>query len=337
MKHRSLLLIVAVAAATYFTSCVPSRKYEEEQAKRKAAEADLQTVKDNNQKNETKITELNNELTDVQKRVTGLQNDTNVYGTSIRLKTLQYNQLLSNYELLLKQNKDLLARNADENTKLVGQLNMTQEELFKKQDELKKKEADLNALQASLDQTKTELAAREARIKELEDILKKKDDAIADIKKKVSDALTSFVGKGLTVTQKNGKIYVSMEESLLFSSGSWKVQSKGEDALKSLAKVLEQNPDVSVLVEGHTDDVPLKGSGDVKDNWDLSVMRATSVVKILVTNGPGIKPERLAASGRGEFVPVDPAKTADARAKNRRTEIILTPKLDELFKVLDSN
>ena len=143
-------------------------------------------------------------------------------------------------------------------------------------------------------------------------------------------------GKGLTITQKNGKVYVSLEESLLFATGKWTIEPKGIEVLKKLAKVLEQSPDINVLVEGHTDDVPMKGIGDVKDNWDLSAVRATSVVKIITQNST-VDPKRLTAAGRGEFFPIDGAKTKEARAKNRRTEIILTPKLDELLKVLETN
>lgn len=173
-------------------------------------------------------------------------------------------------------------------------------------------------------------------MKELEDVLKQKDEAVNALKKKVSDALLGFEGKGLTITQKNGKVYVSMEESLLFQSGKWAVEPKGVEVLKKLAKVLEANQDINVMVEGHTDDVPMKGLGDVKDNWDLSAVRATSVVKIITQNST-TDPKRLTAAGRAEFFPIDDSKTKEARAKNRRTEIILTPKLDELLKVLEAN
>lgn len=127
-----------------------------------------------------------------------------------------------------------------------------------------------------------------------------------------------------------------MDESLLFASGKTNVEPKGIEALKNVAKVLEQNIDINVLVEGHTDDVPMKGAGEIKDNWDLSVMRATSVTKIMLSSAK-IESSRITAAGRGEFFPLDPAKTAEARKKNRRTEIILTPKLDELLKVLGNN
>jgi chemotaxis protein MotB len=322
---------------------VPQRQLEEEQSKRKNCESELAAAKAAKQSFETDLNETKQKLTDVEKRRSGLQNDTNILGTSLRLKSEQYTQLMGNYELLLKQNKELRNGMADENTKLSGQLNVTQEELLKKQDELKKlaaqldqKQTELTQKQKDLDVLNVQLKQREARVTELETTLKQKDQAVADLKKKLSDALLGFEGKGLTITQKNGKVYVSMDESLLFASGSIKVETKGEEALKKVAKVLEQNPDINVMVEGHTDDVPMKGHGEIKDNWDLSALRATSIVKIIV-NGANVDPKRLTAAGRGEYFPIDPAKTAEARKKNRRTEIILTPKMDEIFKVLESN
>jgi chemotaxis protein MotB len=194
----------------------------------------------------------------------------------------------------------------------------------------------LNGQKKELDVLNAELKKREARVNELEAILKSKDDAVNNLKKTLSDALLGFEGKGLTITQKNGKVYVSMDESLLFASGSTSVEAKGVEALKKVAKVLEQNEDINVLIEGHTDDVPMVGKGEIKDNWDLSVMRATSIVKIITKNSK-VDPRRLTAAGRGEYVPLDTAKSVEARKKNRRTELILTPKLDELFKVLNTN
>jgi chemotaxis protein MotB len=135
---------------------------------------------------------------------------------------------------------------------------------------------------------------------------------------------------------KNGKVYVSMDEKLLFRSGSYEVDARGRQALKELAGVLVANKDVNIMIEGHTDDVPYRSGPVIKDNWDLSVLRATSVLKILLEGG-NIAPDRLTAAGRGEFQPVDRAKTAEARSRNRRTEIILTPNLDELLKILESN
>jgi chemotaxis protein MotB len=343
MRPFPIRIALPLIISTLLVSCVPQRQLEEEQSKRRSCETELEATKTTKQGMESELNETKLKMTDAEKRLSGLRNDTNIYGTSLRLKSEQYGQLMSNYELLIQQNKELRNGMADENNKLSGKLNGTQEELLRKQDELKKLEAqlnqkqlELNQKQKDLDDLSVQLKLREARVKELEDALKAKDKAVADLKKKLSDALLGFEGKGLTITQKNGKVYVSMDETLLFASGSTKVEPKGAEALKNLAKVLEQNKDINVMVEGHTDDVPMKGHGEIKDNWDLSAIRATSIVKIITTSAD-VDPTRLSAAGRGEYFPLDPAKTAEARKKNRRTEIILTPKMDEIFKALETN
>ena len=151
----------------------------------------------------------------------------------------------------------------------------------------------------------------------------------------MSKALLSFDGKGLTVEQRNGKVYVSMENKLLFKSGSWAVGSEGKQAIKQLAMVLEQNKDISVLIEGHTDDDPYIGDSKLSGNWDLSVKRATAIVRLLLQN-KGVMPENITAAGKGEYSPVVPNSSADNRSKNRRIEVILAPKLDEIGKLLQA-
>ncbi|MCX6310466.1 MAG: OmpA family protein [Bacteroidetes bacterium] len=331
---RIKIIGLAILASALFSTCVPQKKYLEEQTKRQSAEAERDKLKAENSDYATKSAELDRQLTENKKQTMLLQNDTLGCGMRYRLLSSQYDQLTANYELLLKQNKDLMNRQTTENNQLVGKLNLSQEQLIQKEDSLKRMQRNLYSQKHSLDSLTIELRKREMRVNELQSALNTKDSAIAAIQNKVKNALLSFEGKGLTVHEKDGKVYVSMDEKLLFSSGSIVVQPEGVKALKQLAKVLEQNADISIMVEGHTDDLAYKGVGDMKDNWDLSVMRATSVVKILLSNG-NIDPKRITAAGRGEYFPLDPAKTTDARAKNRRTEIILTPKLDELFKVLD--
>lgn len=332
LRYHTLLVL----CATVLIACVPQRKLEEEQAKRESAEKELAAVKAAGADCETRSNEMKAKIEEIEKGMFGLQRDTSIIGSNYRNLTVKYDKLNQINDQLQDKLSKLLEGNAADTKKLSGELQLTQEQLLKKQDELRQLEMELNAQKTQLDALKAELQKREARVKELEDVLAQKDKAVNDLKQKVSDALIGFEGKGLTITQKNGKIYVSMDENLLFATGSTKVESKGVEALKKLAKVLEQNSDINVMVEGHTDDVPMKGSGEIKDNWDLSVMRATSVVKILTNNG-NIDPKRLTAAGKGEHMPLDPAKTAEARKKNRRTEVILTPKLDELFKILDNN
>lgn len=173
------------------------------------------------------------------------------------------------------------------------------------------------------------------RVSELEISLKNREEAMNAIRRKVADALTGFEGKGLSISTRNGNVYVSMEDKLLFRSGSFQIDPEGARAVRDLATVLAQNPDINIMVEGHTDDVPYRAAGNLQDNLDLSAKRATTVVRLILENKE-IIPDRIVASGRGEWLPVDPAKTQEARAKNRRTEVILSPKLGELMQVVNS-
>ena len=329
-------LLIVIAAFSVAYACVPARLLDESKAKLNECETERSALKKATQENDAKIAELKEQMTKNEKENLGLRRDTYIIGSNYRNLTSKYDKLNQLNEQLMDRLNKLLSGSEKDNSKLSGDLQMTQEQLLKKQDELKALEAKLLLQRLDLDALSAELKKREARVNELEDILKKKDQAATDLKKKLSDALLGFENKGLTITQKNGKVYVSMDESLLFASGKTNVEARGVEALKNVAKVLEQNVDINVLVEGHTDDVPMKGAGEIKDNWDLSVIRATSVTKIML-GAAKIDSQRITAAGRGEFFPLDPAKTPEARKKNRRTEIILTPKLDELLKVLGNN
>lgn len=317
-------------------ACVPARQLEESKAKQKACETELADIKKKAQETEAQLAELKEKFTRYEKENDGLKRDTNIVGSNYRNLTGKYDKLDQLNQSLMDRLNKLLAGSASDNAKLSGDLQLTKEALLRKEDELKGLELRLNKQKAELDELSTALKQREKRVNELEDILKKKDQAAADLRKKLSDALLGFENKGLTITQKNGKVYVSLDESLLFASGKTNVEARGVEALRNVAKVLESNTDINIMVEGHTDDVPMKGAGEIKDNWDLSVMRATSVTKIIL-GGAKIDGERITSAGRGEHFPLDASKTAEARKKNRRTEIILTPKLDELLKVLETN
>lgn len=334
MRFKNLFLIPV--AGLLITACVPQRIMDETKTKLTNCETELNALKKTSADNEAALAELKEKMAKADKELDQLRRDSATNGANYRTVNDKYVKLNAlNDELMDKYQKQMAGTEKD-NAKLSGQLQSMQEEYLKKRDELNALQAKLNQQQADIDAANAELKKREARIAELENILKQKEQSAADLKKKLSDALYNFENKGLTITQKNGKVYVSMDESLLFASGRTAVQPKGTEALKNLAKVLEQNTDINVMVEGHTDDIPMKGAGEIKDNWDLSVMRATSVTKILLGSAM-IDGKRITAAGRGEFVPLDPGKTADARKKNRRTEIILTPKLDELLKVLGNN
>ena len=224
------------------------------------------------------------------------------------LKTLQ-----GSYHALENNSNDALEANMKKNRDLLAQLEA--------------KEKALADEQARLNESSR-------RLNELESMIAAKDASMKKLKETLSKALNSFEGKGLTVQQKNGKVYVSMENKLLFGSGSWAVGAEGRKAVVEVGKVLAANPEISVLIEGHTDNVEYGGSGPIADNWDLSTKRATAIVTILSEN-KGINPQNLTAAGRSEYAPVASNASADGKSKNRRIEIILTPKLDEISKMLN--
>jgi chemotaxis protein MotB len=337
MKKNSTISILCFGMFVLFlSSCVSMKKYNELKSKEDQCEKDNTNLKSQNMTLQTTVDEQTAAINDLKKRKEALENDTNVIGTSLRKENELYAQLNSTYnELLTAHDKLISGRNA-ENRKLIGQLQSTQEDLQIKEDKLNKLQIDLAKKEADLNNLNAELKEREQKLADLQNILAKKDSTVNALRNTVADALLGFKDKGMTVTMKNGKVYVSLEEQLLFATASTVVDQKGVEALKQLAKVLDKNPDINVLIEGHTDNVPFNGSGELKDNWDLSVMRATSVVRILTSNSK-INPARLTAAGRSEYAPVDTENTVQARKKNRRIEIILTPKLDELFKVLETN
>lgn len=338
MNNRWIVIPVFLALAASISSCVPSRQFDELKTKEQKCQDENKRLTSENQDQNTKITELNASMEKLSRDMNDLVKDSLKRGEDYRRLTNLYNELTKSYDQLLSNKEKLLAGSNDETKKLIAQLNDTKTDLQKKEDELKKKQADLADRESKLAELKTSLKEREDKVAELQGVLNQKDSAVKALKDAVNNALVGFVNNGLSVEQKNGKVYVSMEEQLLFASGSTVVDKRGEEALKKLAVVLESKKDINIMVEGHTDNVPIQGtlSSGAKDNWDLSVLRATSVVKIITKNS-GVEPIRIAASGRGPYFPLDPASTADARKKNRRTEIILTPKLDELLKVLENN
>ena len=243
-------------------------------------------------------------------------------------------QLEKNYTDLQATHDALLRGNARETRRLLNELQSTQEDLTNKERLLKELEANVAGQRQDVNRLQAELEARNARLMEMEEMLYQKDRILDDLREKVAEALMGFEGQGLTVTRKDGKVYVSMDEKLLFKSGSTVVDPNGVQALRQLSQVLARNPEISIMIEGHTDDVPFRKGSSIKDNWDLSVLRATSIVRILLESS-GIDPTRLTVAGRGEYLPVDPADTPEARRKNRRTEIILSPDLSEVFRILE--
>lgn len=196
------------------------------------------------------------------------------------------------------------------------------------------KEGELLDERGRLDSLRNELSSRSARVEELEGLISEKEAIMGTLKNTLANALNSFEGNGLSVEQRGGKVYVSMENKLLFQSGSWTVGSTGKQALKQLGSVLAANPEIAILIEGHTDTDPYIGNDNLSGNWDLSTKRATEIVKLLLKNKT-IKPENLTAAGRGEHFPLASNKAAAGKAKNRRIEVILSPKLDKIAELLE--
>ncbi len=314
-------------------SCVPAKKYEELKANQQSCKDENASLKTLNQDLEEKNKELNAALTALQKQVVELKSGIDAKNLEVEKITADFENLKKNYDLLTAANNNQSSNNKSATDKLMSQLQKTQEDLQSQEDALRALESSLFKKENDLKKLTADLESREKRVNELESMINKKDELLSALKKKVKEALLGFENNGLTIEQKNGKVYVSLDESLLFASGSYDVGAKGTDVLKKLAKVLENNTDIDVVVEGHTDNVPLKSSGDIQDNWDLSVKRATSVVKIITTNSK-TNPKRLTAAGRSEYLPLDLSNSVDGRKKNRRIEVILTPKLDELLKLL---
>ena len=203
-------------------------------------------------------------------------------------------------------------------------------------EELQATRKNLNEREDKLREAEQELEERNEALIELQEILAQQQEAVKELKDKVTNALLGFASDELSVHEKNGKVYVSLEEKLLFETGQWNVDPRGQQAIRDLSRVLADNPDINIMVEGHTDDVPMRGSGAVKDNWDLSVMRATAVTKILTQN-ENIDPSRIIAAGRSKYVSLTSNDTPEGRQMNRRTEIILTPDIDELLEIIEMN
>jgi chemotaxis protein MotB len=327
----TLAALVAFSAA----SCVSGKKFKTLQDTSKQFMNERDDFKTQNIGLEMSNKELEAKLATLQKKA-DTAGDEILKAQSERDKAVdEYNKISSRYNELQNAHEDLIRGNVKDTQKLLAELQTAQENLQKKEDLLKQLEENLDIKKAALDELSYELDKRNARLVELEKILDAQKKIVTDLKNKVSEALLGFENNGLTVTMKNGKVYVSLDEKLLFKTASWDIDANGKNALKKLAGVLEKNPDIQVTIEGHTDNVPYNpGSGQLKDNWDLSVKRATTVVRVLL-EGSKIDPKRLTASGHSEFVPVDSRNTSDARQKNRRTDVVLTPDLSSLYEMIN--
>ncbi|SFN25688.1 OmpA family protein [Salegentibacter flavus] len=312
MKKIALLFVVIFS----LTSCVSSKVYNDLESKH----ADLKRENRNLKSDLDKYKNLDEDFSVLNKDYAEAVAERDRLKEELASNRRKYETLKDSYDALEENSSAAIADNSRQNRQLLA-------ELEEKENALAQEQARLTRLQKDLD-------SRSRRIDELEGLIAAKDAKMNALKDAISKALTNFEGKGLSVEQRDGKVYVSMENKLLFSSGSWAVNSEGRQAVQQLGQVLAQNPDIAVLIEGHTDDVPYGGSGPLKDNWDLSTKRATSIVQILRANN-NIDPQNLTAAGRGEHAPVATNETAEGRSKNRRIEVILTPKLDEVTKLLN--
>ena len=331
MKHISVKVgawLLVFMVGSIFTSCIPARKYEELQAKAKQCEDELKTYKDNAEKFETELKELKSEHESMETNYKRLQTDHELMQNSYETLKSQYDHMERLNKEIQEKLKFLQDEAERESSSLSLELQRKEIELLKKEDELRKLEASLKELQANLNAQKEALDAKEKRVKELEELLAKKDAIANALREKVANALLGFKDKGLTVEERNGKVYVKMEAKLLFASGSTKVGGEGKDALIKLAKVLEDQKDMEVVVEGHTDTDKLNSASYPHNNWELSVLRSTAVVEIMLDNS-SMDPKVLSASGRSEYLPV-----SEDKSKNRRIEVILTPNLDELYEII---
>lgn len=332
MKNVSALLGLLIL---FSTGCVPVKQVRELREKYDNCNEQRNFLSGETDRLSSENTELKAEIERLRAEVEEMIRDTSSTAKKYRELKHEFDRLQTMNEELIKSSERSKSSSEAENKKLMGKLMSMQNDLQEKEDRLKLLEKELNEKESDLDKLQDELIRREARVKELEELITQKDEAVKSLRDKVKSALTGFADKGIKVEQKNGRVYVSMEAKLLFSSGSTKVGSEGTTAVIELAKALEDTEDITILVEGHTDSDPIKTS-TIQDNWDLSVKRATSVVRIMLENSK-IKPGILTAAGRGEFFPVAENNTPEGKAKNRRIEVILTPDLDKLFRILEEN
>ena len=248
-------------------------------------------------------------------------------------RILQSNETLAGQNKQLTDGKLSLEMQVEELIKDTAALNTQRRQLEVRYKQLLAQgSAEASRMLEELSRNQADLQARSARIAELEESIAARDRALSDIRQKVEQALLGFDGKGLSISRRDGKVYVSMADKLLFRSGSFEIDPEGARAVRQLSEVLAANPDIDIMVEGHTDNVPYRGTGQLRDNLDLSVKRATTVTRLLLEN-KNISPLRVISAGRGEYMPLSDENSAEARAQNRRTEIILSPKLDQLLEL----
>lgn len=294
-------ITLGLLTVTLLSSCVTRRLYNELNGQYETALNENELLRNNFDNVSADLNSLKNEREKIQQQLAELEEERNRLNADIAEKTGNLDKLQNSYTNLEKYSEAALKIEADR-----------------------------------LEKIKSELEERSKRVAELEGKIAAQEKQMSALRNTLSKALNNFEGKGLTIEHKNGKVYVSMENKLLFNSGSWSISPEGKKAVVELGKVLAENPDISVLIEGHTDNDKVLGNlgGGVENNWDLSTKRATTIVGVLSEN-PGINKQNLTAAGRSEYAPLMSNSTAEGKAKNRRIEVILAPKLDEISKMLN--
>ena len=343
-------IFLALVLGSVLFGCVPLKQLSNSKQATEQLQDSNQLLKEENRNLSVENNELDGKIISLQRKLADFEERSKTIQQQNNELEYANQQLSKNQNELERQINVLKEGSSEEISKLLSELQVYQSDLQEREDRVRKAQELLDKQQQKLLAAQNELREKEqklneaetiqaeqrAKLMELQGALEKQKAAVADLRNKLNRALVGFYDQGLSVYEKNGKVYVSLEENLLFKTGSYNLDPKGQEALKSLGDVLASNPNINIMVEGHTDDVPLTGTGQVKDNWDLSAMRATAVTKIILLNSE-IDPKRITSAGRGEFFPLDPAKTPDARRKNRRTEIILTPNLSEVFEIIQAN
>lgn len=324
-------LPIFAASLLLLSSCVSMRNYEALQSQYSQMSKECSLTKQELQE----LREENTELVRQGQAMTVAMSDMSAaqqeYETTIATLNRSYAALQLHYDTTVENYLQQLTGKNRDLSKVNKLLEQRTRELNEKEQAIRRKEQEMLAQQRELEQ---ELAQTEESEAEANVALNAKQQELEQLRTSIQKALVGFNGKGLDVKVKEGKVYVSMADKLLFASGSWEVSTTGAEALKNLAKVLEANPDLNIVVEGHTDNDVFRGSTAVKDNWDLSVMRATSIVKLLLQQGPKIDPARVEAAGHAEYAPKVKNNSAANKAINRRTEIILAPRLKDIINLL---
>lgn len=346
-KATGYLLLLALCGWTLM-SCVSQNRFKESQQLTDFYRMEIDSLRGLTDSGLNNSSEFNYEQLEKEKKSTEM--DLTVLQENYDNLKSYNNEILRKYDELLLQNKNLLNSSSTDVQEMVGKLSQAQTANDQQARLIQRLEDQIKSLQGDLTDARNTVATTppappvpevevrtvvtndcgdyERQVNELNRLLADKENRLNGLRSKVNQALLGFTDADLSVTERNGKIYVSLSQNLLFASNSDNIDWKGKKAIRSLAEVLKQNPDINITVEGHTDP-----DGSPAKNWDLSVRRATSVVKVLTQ--AQVAPDRITASGRSFYFPVASNATAAGKAKNRRTEIILSPRLDQLYKIIN--